>query len=295
MERFHGIHTALITPMADGQVDRNSHQHLVEWQIKEGIDGLVAVGTTGESPTLSTDEHLAVIEDTVAYTAGKVPVMAGTGSNSTQEAVFLTERATAAGADAILQVAPYYNKPSPEGLYRHFSAVAQATELPIILYSIPSRCGIEIDVPTVARLHRDHPHICGIKEAGGSCSRVEALREALPETFIILSGDDGLTLPFMSLGAKGVISVASNAVVGELARMVHLALENNFAEALTINSRFAPFFRALFLAPNPVPIKAVLKEMGKITSDEVRLPLAELGDQERDEVMSALAKLDLNH
>jgi 4-hydroxy-tetrahydrodipicolinate synthase len=271
-----GTITALVTPFRNQQVDYSDLKRLIEHQIKGGIDGFVPVGTTGESPTLDHAEHLEVIRATVEYVRGRVPVIAGTGSNSTQEAVDLTQRSDAAGADAMLIVAPYYNKPSPEGVYRHFATLAEATDKPIILYSIPGRCGIEIGVPVIERLRAKYPHVRTIKEAGGSVDRVDQIKQALGRDITVLSGDDSLTLPFMAVGAEGVISVASNLFAREIGQMVRLALANDYAKAAKLHRRLYPVFKALFIEPNPVPIKAALARAGLIGSPEVRAPLCEM-------------------
>src|SRR5580704_8562039 len=217
---FIGTYTAIVTPFRSGKVDEAAFERLIKLQIKGGVDGIVPVGTTGESPTLDYDEHVHVIALAVKFAAGKIKVIAGTGGNSTNEAIYLTQHAEKAGADGSLQVAPYYNKPTQEGLFQHFHAVARATKLPIVLYSIPGRCGIEIDVDTVNRLAHDSVNIVGIKESGGNADRVSQLRRALGPGFTILSGDDSLTLPFMAVGANGVVSVASNIIPREVAQMV---------------------------------------------------------------------------
>ena len=272
-----GTITALVTPFQKGQVDYASLKKLVAYQIKGGIDGLVPVGTTGESPTLSHEEHMDVIRAVITDTAGRVPVIAGTGSNSTAEAVELTELSHAAGADAMLVVAPYYNKPGPEGLFRHFCAVAEATDKPIILYSIPGRCGIEIGVPVIERLRAKYSHVRWIKEAGGSVDRVDQIKQAMGADITVLSGDDSLTLPFISVGAEGVISVASNLLVKEVGQLVRLALANDFAKAAKLHRQLYPIFKTLFIEPNPVPVKAAVRRAGIIVSDEVRAPLCEMG------------------
>ena len=218
---FTGTYTAIVTPFKNGEVDETALDRLIQLQIKGGVDGIVPVGTTGESPTVDYEEHIRIIERSVEFARGKIKVIAGTGANSTKEAIYLTQRAEDVGADGSLQVAPYYNKPSQEGLFQHFCAIARATRLPIVLYSIPGRCGIEIGVETVSRLARGCKNIIGIKEAGGSCDRVSQLRAALGPKFEILSGDDSLTLPFMAVGAQGVISVASNVIPREVAQMVN--------------------------------------------------------------------------
>lgn len=293
---FNGLHTALITPFENGKVAFQSLRKLVRWQLDEGIDGLVAVGTTGESPTLDHSEHSEVIATIAEEAAGKVPVLAGTGSNATGEAVALTSRADAQhGVSGMLVVAPYYNKPSQEGLFHHFSAIAEVTEKPIILYSIPSRCGIEIGVETCARLRDKYPHVLGIKEAGGSVERVARIRRLLGADYLILSGDDSQTLPFMSYGATGVISVASNLVVRELSQIVKLALANDFQAATKIALRLHPLFTDIFLEPNPVPIKFLMKHCGLIQSDEVRLPLSPLTEATRTRLLATLEDTGLAH
>ena len=271
---LHGVHTALITPMKDGRVSYGDLECLISRQIEGNISGLVPCGTTGESPTLSKEEHLEVIRQTVRMTNGRIPVIAGTGANSTLEALYLTEKADQAGADAFLVVAPYYNKPSQEGLFVHFSEIAQKTEKPIVLYSIPSRCGIEISTDIVKRLREKHPHICALKEAGGRSSKVSETVVTLDSDFTVLSGDDGLTLPFMACGAKGVVSVASNLLPKNVFSLVSLALKGNFTEAQKIHLENYHFFTDIFCEPNPVPIKFLLYLKDIISSPEVRLPLS---------------------
>ncbi len=271
---LHGVHTALITPMKDGEVSYGDLENLISKQIDGNVSGLVPCGTTGESPTLCKDEHLEVIRQTIGMANGKVPVIAGTGANSTQEALFLTENADQAGADAFLIVAPYYNKPSQEGLFAHFSEIAKRTEKPIVLYSIPSRCGIEISTDTVKRLRENHPHICALKEAGGRSSKVSETVVALDSDFTVLSGDDGLTLPFMACGAKGVVSVASNLIPQKVVSLVSLALEGKFIDAQKVHLENYNFFTDIFCEPNPVPIKTLLHLKNVISSAEVRLPLS---------------------
>lgn len=270
---LHGAHTALITPMKDGSVSYTDLENLVNAQLYSGISGVVPCGTTGESPTLSDEEHMQVIKSTVEIVGGKIPVIAGTGANSTKEALQLTQKADQAGADAFLLVAPYYNKPSQDGLFAHFSALAESTEKPIVLYSIPSRCGIEISTTTICKLYEKYPHICALKEAGGKSSKVSESICALDDEFIVLSGDDGLTLPFMSCGAKGVISVASNIIPSVVSRLVSFALKGNYKEAQEIHIQNYNFFTDIFMEPNPVPIKTLLYLKGMISSPEVRLPL----------------------
>lgn len=279
--------------MYRGAVSYPDLEALVAHQLAGGINGLVSVGTTGESPTLDDDEHIEVIRQTVAMAGGKVPVFAGTGSNSTTEAVELTQRAEAAGADGFLIVAPYYNKPSQEGLFLHFSKIAEVTEKPIILYSIPSRCGVEISVDVTARLYEKYPHVTGMKAAEGSCDKVSQYVSTLGPDYSVLGGDDGLTLPFMACGATGVISVASNLVAAPLAEMVQAANNNDYATARVIFQRHLPLFRALFLEPNPAPIKYALQQAGIIRSEEVRLPLSPLTALTRAALDPILASLGL--
>jgi 4-hydroxy-tetrahydrodipicolinate synthase len=289
---FAGAHTALVTPFRDGALDEAALKALIEAQVAAGISGIVPVGTTGESPTLSHEEHRRVIEIAVKAASKKILVIAGTGSNATSEAIELTIEADKLGADASLQVAPYYNKPSAEGLYRHFRKVAEAVSIPIILYSIPGRCGIEIPVPVVARLATDCPNVVAIKEAGGSVERVNQLRAALPSSFQILSGDDSLTLPFMASGAVGVISVASNIIPKEVQTLVQSFHDGDLSGAQRIHSRYYPLFRDLFIEPNPVPIKTALAETGLCTSD-VRLPLCEMTQSSRDLLLKTLKSTGL--
>src|SRR5262245_33110847 len=243
---FTGTYTAIVTPFRNGQIDEKALKGLIEGQVRAGVDGLVPVGTTGESPTLSYEEHIQVIALVVKFASRRIKVLAGSGGNSTHEAVYLTEHAEKAGADGSLQVAPYYNKPTQEGLFQHFREVARKTRLPVVLYSVPSRCGIEISVGTVQRLAKECKNVIGIKEAGGSPDRVTQLRAALGPKFVILSGDDSLTLPFMSVGAHGVISVASNLIPREVARMVNAFVAGRTGEALKLHQRWYPLFKDLF-------------------------------------------------
>jgi 4-hydroxy-tetrahydrodipicolinate synthase len=290
--RLTGTITALATPFRDGKVSYPDLKKLIAHQIKGGISGLVPVGTTGESPTLDYQEHMDVIRFTIAQSRGRVPVLAGTGSNSTHEAVEITRLSHEAGADAMLVVAPYYNKPSQEGLFRHFCTIADTTDKPIVLYSIPGRCGIEISIDVVVRLRAKYSHVAAIKEAGGSVDRVDQLKQALGKDITVLSGDDSLTLPFMAVGAEGVVSVASNLYVREICQMVKLALGNDFARAAKIHRRLYPVFKALFIEPNPVPIKTALARAGIISSAEVRSPLCEMSAANAAFLEKVLASLD---
>jgi 4-hydroxy-tetrahydrodipicolinate synthase len=284
---FTGTYTALVTPFRDGKVDEAAFERLIRAQIKAGVDGVVPVGTTGESPTLSFEEHIRVVELAVRFAAGRVKVLAGTGANSTDEAIYLTVAAEKAGADGSLQVAPYYNKPSQEGLFQHFRVVACATKLPLVLYSIPGRCGIEIGVDTVQRLAVACRNVVGIKEAGGNADRVSQLRAAVGSRFSILSGDDPLTLAFMALGAHGVISVASNVIPRAVVQMVRAFATGKPRAALQLHARFYPLFKDLFLETNPVPVKAALALLGQI-EEEYRLPLVPLAPANREKLKATL-------
>lgn len=291
---FTGAYTALVTPFtSDRRVDEPRLRELVERQIQAGIDGLVPCGTTGESPTLSHEEHNRVIELVVKFAGGRCKVIAGTGSNSTDEAISLTQHAKAAGADATLQVAPYYNKPTPAGLYAHFRAIAEAGDLPMILYNIPGRCGVDIANETMAKLHRDLPdRIVGLKEATGNVDRVSQLRAMVGREFCILSGDDSLTLPMMSVGAVGVISVATNVMPREVTDMVHAALKGDYERAGRIHAKLYPMFKDLFLETNPAPVKAAMAMMGQI-EEVYRLPLVPMGEANRAQLRRTLQALGL--
>lgn len=275
-----GTYTAIITPFRNGKFDAPALRRLVQRQIEAGVDGIVPVGTTGESPTLNYQEHIEVIARSVEYANGKIKVMAGSGGNSTTEAVYLTAESEKAGADSTLQVAPYYNKPTQEGLYRHFLEVSRATKLPVVLYNIPSRCGVEIAVETVRRLATVTPRVVGIKEAGGNTDRVSQLRAALGGRFSIFSGDDSLTVPFMALGAHGVVSVASNIIPKQIAQMVQACACGDFAAARKLHDRYYPVFKDLFIETNPGPVKAAAAMLGQI-KEEYRLPLAPMNASNR--------------
>ena len=284
---FTGTYTAIVTPFKHGKIDEAALERLIKLQIKAGVDGIVPVGTTGESPTVNYEEHVEIIALSVKYAAGKTKVVAGTGSNSTREAIHLTQEAEKAGADASLQVAPYYNKPTQEGLFQHFHAVARATKLPIILYSIPGRCGIEIAVDTVKRLASGCRNIVSVKEAGGNPDRVSQLRAALWPKFTILSGDDSLTLPFMAVGAQGIISVASNVIPREVAQMVKAFLRGDVKKASQLHAKFYPLFKDLFIETNPIPVKAALAMMG-LVEEEYRLPLVPMAAANREKLRKTM-------
>jgi len=290
---FRGTYTALITPFRDDRIDAPAFQALIERQIAAGITGIVPVGTTGESPTLDMDEHIEVIRLAVEFAAGRCQVLAGTGANATKEAIELTQAAEKLGATGTLQVCPYYNKPSQEGLYRHFRSIAENTGLPVMLYSVPGRSGIEIGVETTARLAAACPNVVAIKEAGGSVERVNQLVQALPPEFAILSGDDPLTLPFMACGAVGLVSVASNLVPEVLVKLVQTCLDGDFTAALAQQKQWYPLFRGLMsLDVNPVPIKTAVALQGHC-SGELRLPLAPLTDAANTQLASLMKDLCL--
>lgn len=291
--KYQGLYTAIITPFKNNEVDYDALKTLVEAQIAAGVDGIVPVGTTGESPTLTHREHMEVIRRTIEFAAGRCQVIAGTGSNSTVEAIEMTKEAAAMGADGTLQVCPYYNKPNQEGLYQHFKAIAESTDLPVLLYSIPGRSVIEIAVDTVARLAADCPTIVAIKEAGGSVERVNQLVQALPADFSVLSGDDGLTVPFISCGAVGLVSVTSNIAPAEMKELVTAALSGDGKRALTLQKKYYPLMKGLMsLDTNPVPIKAALALRGDI-SWEIRMPLTPLAPEKHERLTTLLRQFNL--
>jgi len=286
---FIGTYTAIVTPFRNGKIDDAALERLVEFQIKGGVDGIVPAGTTGESSTLGYQENIDVIARAVKFARGKIKIIAGTGANSTSEAIYLTRAAEEVGADASLQVAPYYNRPTQEGLYQHFKAIANVTSLPIMLYSIPGRCGVEIGIDTVRRLKESCKNIVAIKESGGSCDRVSQLRAALGREFVILSGDDSLTLPFMSVGAEGVVSVASNIIPREISQMVKLFRTGKPAAALRVHEKYYPLIKDLFIETNPVPVKAALAMM-KFITEEYRLPLVPMNPDHRNTLRATLKR-----
>jgi len=284
---FRGTFTALITPFRDGGVDISAFQQLIEAQVAAGITGIVAIGTTGESPTLSHDEREELIRIAVATANKRCVVIAGTGSNATQHAVADTKAAERLGCDGALLVAPYYNKPSQEGLFRHFKTIADATSLPIILYNIPGRCSVDIVPDTVVRLANECRNIVSIKEASGSVERVSELRRRLPEPFSILSGDDSLTLPFMAVGADGVVSVASNLFPAEVCALISACESGDLKSAEQLHRKLLPLFKDLFIEPNPVPVKTALAWRG-VVSGAVRLPLCEMTEANQARLRNTL-------
>ena len=291
---FTGAYTALVTPFTkSGALDETRLRELVESQIRSGIDGLAPCGTTGESPTLTHEEHNHVIELVVKFAARRCKVIAGTGSNSTDEAIFMTQHAKKVGADATLQVAPYYNKPTQAGLYQHFRTIAEEGGLPVIIYNIPGRTGVDVSNDTMAKLHRDLPDkVVGLKEATGNVDRVSQMRTLVGREFCILSGDDSLTLPMMSVGAVGVISVASNVVPNEVTDMVHAALKGDFERAGRIHAKLFPLFKDLFIETNPIPVKAALALMGQI-EEKYRLPLVPMSETNKAQLRRTLTELGL--
>lgn len=291
--KYQGLYTAIVTPFKDGQVDYEAYKALIDAQIAGGVDGIVPMGTTGESPTVSTEEHLEIIRKCVEFVAGRCQVIAGTGANCTAEAIEMTKAAAAMGVDGTLQVCPYYNKPNQEGVYQHFKAIAEATDLPIMLYSIPGRSGIEIAVETVARLAADCPTIVAIKEAGGSVERVNQLVQALPADFAVLSGDDGLTVPFISCGAVGLVSVTSNVAPAEMKELVDAAMSGDGKKALELQKKYYPLMKGLMsLDVNPVPAKAALALRGQI-GWEIRLPLVPLAEEKHGKLADLLKSFNL--
>ena len=275
--KLEGCYTAIVTPFRHGAVDFDAFGALLEEQISGGVDGIVPVGTTGESPTLDFEEHPKVVEFVVHTVNQRCQVIAGTGANSTDEAIRLTKHAASVGADATLQVTPYYNKPNQEGLFRHFSAVADQGGLPVVLYNVPGRSGREIAVETVQRLAAN-PNIVAVKEAGGSVDRVSKILNCCDIT--VLSGDDSLTLPMMVVGAKGVISVASNLIPADVAQMTHAALQGDWQKARELHYKLYQFFCDIFIDTNPIPIKAAMAMAGKI-AEEYRLPMCAMPEAKR--------------
>ncbi len=281
-----GVYTALVTPFCGGKVDYAKLRELVEMQIAGNVAGIVPVGTTGECPTLNYKEHSEVIRTVIEQAAGRCQIIAGTGANCTAEAITLTKEAKLAGADATLQVTPYYNKPTQEGLYRHFSAVADEGGLPVVLYHVPGRSGVGIAESTVARLAAN-PMVVAIKEAGGSVDRVSAIRDLCDIT--VLSGDDSLAIPMMSVGATGVISVASNIIPAEMSAMIKAFADGDVAKAQELHARFYSFFRDQFIETNPIPIKAAMAMAGLI-EEEYRLPLCEMSAANHEKLAATMKR-----
>ncbi|TDJ48326.1 MAG: 4-hydroxy-tetrahydrodipicolinate synthase [Nitrospina sp.] len=289
---FEGSFVAIVTPLKNGKVDEAGLRDLLEFQIAGGTNGIVPCGTTGESATLDNEEHHQVISIAVEVCKGKIPVLAGTGSNSTREAIELTQHAQQAGADGSLLITPYYNKPSQEGLYEHFKAVAKETDLPIFLYNVPSRTSVNMLPPTVARLARDVKNIVGIKEASGSLIQISEVIDQCGDDFTVLSGDDPLLWPILAIGGKGVISVSANVVPDKVAALCAKAADHKIDEARALHYELMDLNNAMFIETNPVPVKTALALMGKI-SDELRPPLSHLTDEHLQELKSVLKKYSL--
>ena len=283
---FTGSLVAIVTPFRKGKVDERALADLIEWQIASGTNGIVPCGTTGESATLSHDEHNRVIELTVEVVRRRVPVVAGTGSNSTDEAIALTKHAKQAGADGALLITPYYNKPTQEGLYRHYRAVAEAVDIPLVLYNIPGRTGVNMLPATIARLTTFRT-IVGIKEGSGSVQQASDLVQMCGNCLTVLAGDDALTLPMMAVGGKGVITVTANIMPAEMASLVKAFSEGKIDEARRIHFKLSPLFAALFFETNPIPVKEALSLMGKI-DPELRLPLCPMANDTREKLIQAL-------
>lgn len=291
MTQLKGLFTALITPFTEQGVDEKAFQALVEWQVEQGVQGIVPCGTTGESPTLSHAEHMRVVELAVEAAAGRITVMAGTGSNSTAEAVEFTQHAKKAGADAVLVVAPYYNKPTPEGQYQHFKAVQEAAEIPNIVYNIPGRSVINISDETLARLAK-LPNIAGIKDATGDLARVATLRQLVDEDFVLLSGEDMTAVGFNAQGGHGCISVTSNIAPAWCAEIQKHCMDGNYADALAVSDKLTPLHQALFAETNPIPVKYAASLM-KLCDARVRLPLTLPSDTAAQRVKSVMQSLKL--
>jgi 4-hydroxy-tetrahydrodipicolinate synthase len=292
MNKIEGVFTALVTPMVDGEIDEKGLINLIEFQIDSGIHGLVPSGTTGETSTLSLDEHKRVIELTIKTVAGRVLVVAGAGANNTAEAIELTLSAQESGADAVLSVVPYYNKPSQEGLYQHFKAITERTEIPVILYNVPGRTVTNMLPETVARL-AEIPNVIGIKEASGSLTQISEIIRVCPENFIVLSGDDATAMPTVLVGGKGVISVVSNLEPVTMTQMIEAALSGDVNKARELHYRMFRLMGAMFCYPSPAPAKKGLEILGKIRSSEVRLPLSSMDETSLATLFDCMKELGL--
>jgi 4-hydroxy-tetrahydrodipicolinate synthase len=289
---FEGSLVALVTPFKSGKVDEKKLKELIEFQIKNGSSGIVPCGTTGESATLTTAEHERVIEITIEKVNKRVPVIAGTGSNSTEEAINLTKHAAASGASGSLQVAPYYNRPTQKGLYEHFKAVANAVDIPIVLYNIASRTGVNIEPETIARLAKDCRNIVGVKEASGNLEQMARIKAICPDDFDLISGDDGLTLPVLSIGGTGIISVVANIVPRDVANMVKEFQKGNIAKARGIYFKLLPLVKAMFIETNPIPVKTAMGMLG-ICEPDLRLPMTEMLPENAEKLRKALKEYGL--
>ncbi len=284
---FSGAIVAIVTPFKDDKVDEAGLRDLIEFQIANGTHGIVPCGTTGESPTLSHKEHARVIDITVEQAGKRVPVIAGTGSNNTEEAIALTSHAKKAGADAVLMISPYYNRPTQEGIYRHFEKVAKAVDVPIVLYNIPGRTASNIEPTTIERLSRID-NIIGVKEASGSMKQITDIISLCGDDFTVVSGEDYLTFPLLCVGGKGVISVVSNVAPRDMADLCNIFFEGKIQEARRLYYKLLPLLHGLFIEPNPVPVKAALAMMKKIESEEVRLPLVAMSAGNKEHLRKIL-------
>ncbi|WP_237610653.1 4-hydroxy-tetrahydrodipicolinate synthase [Actinobacillus pleuropneumoniae] len=289
---FHGSIVALVTPMTHGEVNYEELKRLVEHHVQAGTHGIVSVGTTGESTTLSIDENVKVIKKTVEFADGRIPIIAGTGSNATSEAIILTKLLTNSGVAGCLSVVPYYNKPTQEGMYLHYKAIAESTDLPQILYNVPSRTGSDLKPETIGRL-AEIPNIVGVKEATGDLTRLPLIKKLAGEDFIFLSGDDATGLESMKLGGQGVISVTNNVAAADMAKMCELALAGKFDEAEAINQRLMALHHDLFIEANPIPVKWAAYKLGLISEPNLRLPLTTLSEAAQPTVLAALQKAGL--
>ena len=292
MPLFHGSSVALVTPMTHGEVNYTELKNLVDYHVKSGTHAIVSVGTTGESTTLSIDENVKVIKKTVEFADGRIPVIAGTGSNATSEAITLTKLLTNSGVAGCLSVVPYYNKPTQEGMYLHYKAIAESTDLPQILYNVPGRTGSDLKPETIARLSKIE-NIVGVKEATGDLSRLPLIKQLAGEDFIFLSGDDATGLEAMKLGAQGVISVTNNVAAADMAKMCELALAGKFEEAEAINQRLMALHHDLFIEANPIPVKWAAYKLGLISEPNLRLPLTTLSESAQPVVLKALQQAGL--
>ncbi len=290
---FPGSHVALVTPFKNGRIDERKLRELVDWHIAEKTSGLVPMGTTGETATVSHEEHARVIKIVVQAAKKRVPVIAGAGSNSTDEAIWLSQEARKLGADAVLTVSPYYNKPTQEGLFAHFSAIAKAAGLPVVLYNIPSRSGVNINVETIVRLADKHKNIVGVKESTGNVDQSSELLQKLGRRFFVLSGDDSLTLPLMSVGAIGVISVVANLVPRAVSDLVSACLNLDFQRAQQMHVKLFPLVKSMFIETNPAPIKTAMYEAGLINDERLRLPMVTVSKDTRKKIKAAMAAFGL--
>ncbi len=284
---FRGSIVAIVTPFTDGKIDEKKLRDLIEFHIQNGTSGIVPCGTTGESATLSFEEHDRVIEITIEQVKKRIPVIAGTGSNSTDEAIMLTKHASRAGADASLQVSPYYNRPTQKGLYEHFKAVAESVNIPIILYNIASRTGVNIEPETIAKLAQDCKNIVGVKEASGNLDQMSRVRQLCQESFDLISGDDSLTLPVLSIGGTGVISVVANIVPRDVANLVAEFEKGNFKKAREIHYKLLPLIKAVFIETNPIPVKTAMGLLGMCEPD-LRLPMCAILPENLEKLKKAL-------